>query len=95
MIPPTRSPDTEPWADEMQIELLRKAGPARRLEIALQLSAMVWNAARQAFDRNYPEETEDQRDCRFLTEIYGKELARKFIAHRRKVLGPRNKRLKP
>jgi hypothetical protein len=88
-----RSPDTDAWADEMQFELLRKATPARRLEIAGQLSAFAWNAARAAFDRLYPQETEDQRDQRFLTEIYGEELAEKFIAHRQKVLGPRNRKL--
>ncbi|MCY3017806.1 MAG: hypothetical protein NTW87_02075 [Planctomycetota bacterium] len=90
-----RSPDTEPWADEMQIELLRQAGPARRLELACQLSALAWNAARSAFDRLYPHETQDQRDLRFLSSIYGEQLARDFIAYRQKVRGPQNERLAP
>jgi len=88
-----RSPDTEPWADKMQFDLLRQAGPGKRLELACQLSALAWNAARSAVDRYYPEETEDQRDLRFLSAIYGKELAEKFIAHRQRVLGPRNETL--
>ena len=88
-----RSPDTEAWADAKQIELLRAAGPERRLQLAVELSSMVWNAARAAVDRYHPHETLDQRDQRFLSEIYGAELARKFIAHRQKVLGPRNETL--
>ena len=88
-----RSPDTDAWADQMQIELLRQAGPEKRLKIALELSAMVWNMARSAVDRYYPHETQDQRDLRFLTQCYGRELAEKFIAHRQKVLGPRNETL--
>src|SRR5579862_6410406 len=72
------------------MKFLRKAGPERRWLLTLQLSAMVWNASRAAFDRNYPQETQDQRDLRFMTQCYGRELAEKFIAHRQKVLGPRN-----
>jgi hypothetical protein len=85
-----RALDTEPWADEMQIELLRQAGPTRRAELCFELSAMAWNAARAAVDRLYPHETQDQRDLRFLTSVYGAQLARDFIAYRQKTLGPRN-----
>jgi hypothetical protein len=34
----TQSPDTHPEAERVQIELLRKAGPARRLELGLSFS---------------------------------------------------------
>jgi hypothetical protein len=87
------SRDTDPKMDEMQIELLRQAGPSRRLQLAVQLSSMVWNASRYAYDRNFPDKTEDERDRMFLTEIYGKDLAERFIAHRQKVLGPRNNKV--
>lgn len=86
------SPDTEPWAEEMQIELFRKASPARRYEIGCQLSAFVWNAARARIDALHPEETQDERDLRFLREVYDEKIARDFIAYRRKVLGPRDQR---
>jgi hypothetical protein len=89
-----RALDTDPEADEVQHELLRAAGPGRRLEIACQLSALAWNAARAGIDRFYPEETQDQRDFRFLESIYGRPLAEEFIAYRRKTLGPRNETLK-
>ena len=86
------SPDTEPWAEEMQFDLLRRAGPARRLEIAGELTAFAWTAARAAVDRLYPNDTEDERDLRFLGGIYGKVLAEKFIAFRRRTMGPRDRR---
>lgn len=88
--------DTEPWAAEMQIKLFREATPQRRLEVAAMLSAAVWNASRAAIDRAHPEETQDERDRRFLSVVYeDPELAAKFIAYRQRVLGPRNERLKP
>ena len=90
-----RSPDTDPWAEALQFELLRKAGPLRRLEIAGELTALAWNAARAALDRRYPHETQDQRDRRFLTQIYGRRLAREFIVQRQKRQGPKNKSAAP
>ncbi|HEY3321986.1 MAG TPA: hypothetical protein VGP72_16080 [Planctomycetota bacterium] len=89
-----RSLDTDPWAEEMQLEILRKMTPQRRLDLTFQLSATTWNSVRAAVDRLHPEETEDQRDQRFFSSIYGEELAAKFIAYRQKKLGPRNGTLK-
>ena len=83
--PSTLAADTEPWADKMQIDLLRQAGPTRRLMLAFELSAMSWNAARAGIDRLYPEEPQDRRDRRFLSSIYGTELAEDFIAYRQKI----------
>ena len=90
-----RARDTDEWADEMQFELLRQAGPTRRVQLCFELTAMAWNSARSAFDRLYPHETQDERDLRFLTSIYGAQLAKDFIAYRRKVQGPKNERLAP
>ena len=88
-----RSPDTEPRAEEMVFDLLRKAGPARRLELSFQLSAMVWNGMRATIDRLHPEKTQDERDRIFMTEMYGAELAKNFIAYRQKVRGPMNQKV--
>jgi hypothetical protein len=90
-----RALDTEAWADEMQIELLRQAGPTRRVQLCFELTAMAWDAARSAFDRMYPHETQDERDLRFLSSIYGEQLAKDFIACRQRVMGPQNERLAP
>ncbi len=78
-----RALDTEPWADEMQIRLIRAASPAKRLDLAFQLSAMVWNGVRAAIDRKFAGESRDERDRRFLAELYGSDLADAFIAFRR------------
>src|SRR5436853_83492 len=78
-----RALDTDAWADEMQIEALRKMGPARRMELAFELSAAAWTMGRSAYDRLYPDESCDKRDARFLTSLYGKELAEKCVASRR------------
>ena len=76
----------------MQIELLRRASPGRRIELAFQLSALVRTGVRAAIDRRYPHETRDERDRIFLAELYGKELAETFIAFRRKRFGPMNEK---
>ena len=89
------SMDTEHEAEEMKIRLLRQVSPARRLELAFQFSAMIWNGARAAMDRLYPEETLDQRDYRFLKELYGDPLARDFISYRQRMQGPKNEKLSP
>ena len=90
-----RSPDTDPKMEELQFELLRRASPTRRLELAFQLSAMVRNGVRSAIDRAYPYETREQRDERFLTQLYGQDVAKAFIAYRRRVHGPVRERPTP
>lgn len=90
-----RSLDTEAWAEEKQMEALREMTPERRLQLTFQLSAAAWTMARAAVDRMYPEETEDQRDLRFFSSLYGDDLARKVIARRQQVIGPRTGALMP
>jgi len=51
---------------------------------------MTWTLARGAIDREFPHETEDQRDLRFMTNIYGDELAQDFLAYRQQTFGCRN-----
>jgi hypothetical protein len=43
-----RSADTDPEAEAVQMELLRRAGPARRAQMALELSEQVIGLARRA-----------------------------------------------
>ena len=74
--------DTEAWADKKQIEILRKLGPGKRLELAMQMSSALWNASRANVERLYPDWTEDQRDFLFLSSLYGKQLAQDFMAWR-------------
>jgi hypothetical protein len=77
-----RALDTEAWADAMQIEALRKMGAVKRMQMTFEISAAAWTMARSVYDRLYPTETRAQRDKRFLTSLYGKDLTEKCIAIR-------------
>lgn len=81
-----RSADTDPEAERVQIELLRRAGPARRAAMALDLSAMVIELARRAIRRNMPGASEQEVGVRFVELHYGSDLAaelRRFLDARR------------
>jgi hypothetical protein len=81
-----RSADTDPEAERVQLELLRRAGPGRRAGMALALSAQVIGMARRALRRWSPEMTEAEADLRFVELNYGAELAaglREHLARRR------------
>jgi hypothetical protein len=81
----SRSADTDPEAERVQIELLRQAGPARRLQMGLSLSAWVITMAKNAIRRSMPEASELEVDLRFVELHYGRELAddvRRYLAAR-------------
>jgi hypothetical protein len=71
----TRSADTDPEAERVQIELLRRAGPTHRVQMALRLSAQVISLARRAIRRSFPDATEEEVGVRFVERQYGQELA--------------------
>ncbi len=80
-----RSADTDPEAEAVQIELLRQAGPARRAQMALELSAQVIGMARRHLRRMYPDATETEIGLKFVELNYGRELAeglRRYLAER-------------
>ena len=82
----SRSADTDPDAERVQIELLRQAGAARRAGMAVSLSAQVIGLARRAIRRSLPGATEEEVGLRFVELNYGEELAsglRHFLAARR------------
>lgn len=82
----SRSTDTDPDAERVQIELLRQAGTARRAGMALSLSAQVIGLAHRAIRRSLPGATEEEVRLRFVERHYGEELAsdlRRFLAARR------------
>jgi hypothetical protein len=70
-----RSADTDPEAEAVQMELLRRAGPARRAQMALDLSAQVIGLARRAIRRSHPPATETEIGILLVELLYGKELA--------------------
>jgi hypothetical protein len=77
-----RALDTDARADEAQIEALRNMGPAARLQRTFELSAAAWTMARYAYDRLYAQEPCSKRDIRFLSSLYGSELACKCVEQR-------------
>ena len=81
-----RSLDTDPEAERVQIDLLRRAGVARRARMALGLSAQVIGLARRAIRRSHPDATDTEVGLRFVELHYSRELAadvRRYLADRR------------
>ena len=72
---PARPVDTTAEADRVQVNLLRAASVARRLQIALSLSATVISAARRALERTDSRASKQERDLRFVALHYGPALA--------------------
>ena len=71
----TQSPDTSWEAEQVQIELLRKAGSTRRAQMALNLSETVMAMSLRAIRRRHPEWNEQQVGIAFVELHYGSELA--------------------
>jgi hypothetical protein len=70
----------------VQIELLRRAGVARRAGMAVSLSALVIGLARRALSRSLPGASDEEVGLRFVERNYGRELAselRRFLSARR------------
>ena len=65
-------------AEAVQIEMMRRVGPRRRCELALQLSDETIALSRRAIARNFPELDEHQRRLKFVELHYGAELARRL-----------------
>lgn len=71
----TQSSDTSPKAERVQIELLRKAGVARRIELTFSLTQSAIELSRQGMQRRYPQASEEELNLLFVEFNYGKELA--------------------
>ncbi len=81
-----RSADTDPEAEAVQIELLRRAGVARRAQLALSLTQTVVMLARRAIRRSLGDTSDEQVGLRFVELHYGADLAeevRRYLAARR------------
>lgn len=79
-LPPS---DTDHETERVHLQMLRDAGPARRVEMAFALSADVILLARAALRRQHPEETEEQIGLRFVERHYGREAAEGIRSRRR------------
>jgi hypothetical protein len=72
---PVRAPDTTRDAERVQVALVKAAPLARRLRLALSLSATVIGAARRGLMRAHPHASARELDLRFVELHYGSELA--------------------
>ena len=71
----TRLSDTDPDVLLMQAELLRQTTPARRLEVALSLSAAVIDIAYAGIRRRQAGISDVDAGLQFVEIHYGRELA--------------------
>jgi hypothetical protein len=76
----TQSMDTSPEAERVQIELIRKAPPAKRFGLARSLSQSLIQASRQTIRRLHPELSQEELDLLFIELYYGKDLANRVRA---------------
>jgi hypothetical protein len=73
--------DTDPEAARVQLELMRRASPERRLALALSLSQTVIDLARRSLRETHPDATEDELEVLFVRLHHGDELADGLAAH--------------
>ena len=73
-----RSADTDPEAEKVQVDLLRRAGPGRRTQMALSLSGEVIGLARRAIERSLPDASPLEVQLRFVELQFGRELSREL-----------------
>jgi hypothetical protein len=76
----TQSRDTHPEVERVQIELLRKAGVARRFSLARSLSQTVIQLSLRAIRETHPDASEGELALIFVELNYGKELAKRLQA---------------
>jgi len=76
--------DTSPKANARYFELLRQAGPERRLEICLGLSRATRELAIAGIKQAHPDRTlaDDELREKLAERLYGAEVARRVFAGR-------------
>ncbi len=74
--------DTHPKAQARYFELLRQAGPQRRLEACLSLSRTVRELAIAGIKQMHPQKTISEQEIRqrLAERLYGTEVAQRLFA---------------
>ena len=83
----TQSSDTSPEAERVQIELIRKASPAKLFGLVRSMSQSMIQASRDTIRQLHPEASKEELDILFIELYYGKELAHQVqkIREKRKI----------
>ena len=74
----TLSMDTHPEVEQMQIQLLSQAGPARRFALARSLSQSTIEMSRRAIEKRHPHLPPRDISLRYVALCYGEDLARRL-----------------
>ena len=73
--------DTDPEAERVQMELLRRATPERRLRLALSLTESVLALSRSGLAGTMPGASDEEVGLRFVELHYGPSLADELRGH--------------
>lgn len=73
--------DTHPDIERKWIEMLRAAGPDRRLEMACEQTDQCVSLAKAAITRSYPDLSPLERDLLFIDIHYGHDLAQRVRSY--------------
>jgi hypothetical protein len=71
----TQSEDTSPEVERIQIELIRKASPAKRFAIMQAWSQLLIEANKQCIHKVHPDASEEDISLIFVARHYGQALA--------------------
>ena len=71
----TQSEDTSPEMERVQIELIRKASPAKIFGLVRSMSQTMIQASRENIRKLHPDASEEELALIFVELYYGKELA--------------------
>ena len=71
----TQSGDTSPEMERVQIELIRKASPAKLFGLLRSMSQTMMQASRENIRRLHPDANKEELTLIFIELYYGKELA--------------------
>ena len=70
--------DTPPEVEQIQIDLLRKAGQARRTQLMLSLSQSMFELSWHNLQKMSPHLSEIEQKVKFVEHLYGPTLANAF-----------------
>ena len=77
----TQSVDTHPDIERVQIELIRKASPAKIFGLIFSLSQSMIRTSKKSIRELHPDASEEELKILFVELFYGKELAQRVQAH--------------
>jgi hypothetical protein len=71
----TQSEDTSPEMERVQIELIRKASPAKLFGLVRSMSQTMMQASRENIRRLHPDANKEELTLIYIELYYGKDLA--------------------